>query len=155
MYAKCAPDRKKGMSRRAAGAENPKETVIPLKITPATGSLVILARKRGGVTFWRETTTKRVAHTREVAGSNGMPPKVDVYNNSYGNYERDAYRDVRLETYGEDFGQTSWVSTEEPMEFRACWSWRRAARFWRSGPARVAMRCIWPRPLGARWLVST
>jgi SAM-dependent methyltransferase len=31
----------------------------------------------------------------------------------YGNYERDAYREVRLETYGEDFGQTSWVTTEE------------------------------------------
>jgi SAM-dependent methyltransferase len=38
---------------------------------------------------------------------------VDVYNTSYGNYERDVYREVRLETYGEDFGQTSWVTTEE------------------------------------------
>jgi SAM-dependent methyltransferase len=42
-----------------------------------------------------------------------MSPKVDLYNSSYGNYERDAYREVRLETYGEDFGQTSWVTTEE------------------------------------------
>ena len=42
-----------------------------------------------------------------------MPPAVDVYNTSYGNYERDVYREVRLETYGEDFGQTSWVTTEE------------------------------------------
>ena len=40
-----------------------------------------------------------------------MPPEVDVYNTSYGNYERDVYRDVRLETYGEDLGQTSLVST--------------------------------------------
>jgi SAM-dependent methyltransferase len=45
-----------------------------------------------------------------------MPPKVDIYNNSYGNYEKDVYRDVRLETYGEDYGQTSWVSTEESYE---------------------------------------
>ncbi len=45
-----------------------------------------------------------------------MPPAVDVYNTSYGNYERDAYRDVRLETYGEDYGQTSWVTTEESHE---------------------------------------
>jgi len=45
-----------------------------------------------------------------------MPSKVDVYNNSYGNYERDAYREVRLETYGEDFGQTSWVNTAESHE---------------------------------------
>lgn len=42
-----------------------------------------------------------------------MPPAVDIYNTSYGNYERDVYRDVRLETYGEDYGQTSWVTTQE------------------------------------------
>jgi SAM-dependent methyltransferase len=42
-----------------------------------------------------------------------MPPAVDVYNTSYGNYERDVYREVRLETYGEDYGQTSWVTTQE------------------------------------------
>jgi SAM-dependent methyltransferase len=45
-----------------------------------------------------------------------VSPKVDLYDNSYGNYERDAYREVRLETYGEDFGQTSWVTTEESHE---------------------------------------
>jgi SAM-dependent methyltransferase len=45
-----------------------------------------------------------------------MPREVDVYNTSYGNYERDVYRDVRLETYGEDYGQTSWVTTEESHE---------------------------------------
>ena len=45
-----------------------------------------------------------------------MPAKVDLYNNSYGNYERDVYRDVRLETYDEDYGQTSWVSSEESHE---------------------------------------
>jgi ubiquinone/menaquinone biosynthesis C-methylase UbiE len=45
-----------------------------------------------------------------------MPPKVDLYNNAYGNYESNAYRDVRIDTYGEDFGQTSWVTTEESAE---------------------------------------
>lgn len=45
-----------------------------------------------------------------------MSAKVDIYNHSYGNYEQDAYREVRLETYGEDFGQTSWVNTEESHE---------------------------------------
>ena len=45
-----------------------------------------------------------------------MSAKVDLCNSSYGNYERDAYREVRLETYGEDFGQTSWVTTEESHE---------------------------------------
>jgi SAM-dependent methyltransferase len=43
-------------------------------------------------------------------------PGVDLYNNAYGNYERDLYREVRLETYAEDFGQTSWVTNEESHE---------------------------------------
>src|SRR5579862_7690855 len=42
-----------------------------------------------------------------------MTSQPDLYNTSYGNYERDVYREVRIETYGEDFGQTSWVTTEE------------------------------------------
>jgi len=42
-----------------------------------------------------------------------MSPKVDVYDSAYGNYESATYRQVRVETYGEDFGQTSWVTTEE------------------------------------------
>src|SRR6266550_5345070 len=45
-----------------------------------------------------------------------VSPGVDLYNTAYGNYERDLYREVRLETYGEDFGQTSWVTTEESHE---------------------------------------
>ena len=42
-----------------------------------------------------------------------MAAKVDLYNSSYGSYELDVYRKIRLETYGEDLGQTSWVTTEE------------------------------------------
>jgi SAM-dependent methyltransferase len=42
-----------------------------------------------------------------------MSRKVDLYDSAYGNYELAAYRQVRVETYGEDFGQTSWVTTEE------------------------------------------
>src|ERR1700691_1963527 len=37
-----------------------------------------------------------------------MSPKLDLYNNAYGNYESDAYR--------ETLGQTSWVTTEESAE---------------------------------------
>ncbi len=40
----------------------------------------------------------------------------DLYNNAYGNYASDPYRLVRIETYGQDFGQTSWVTTEESLE---------------------------------------
>jgi len=45
-----------------------------------------------------------------------VPPDVDLYNHAYGNYESDAYRQVRIETYGQDFGQTSWVTNEESAE---------------------------------------
>jgi len=42
-----------------------------------------------------------------------MPAKVDLYDGAYGNYEADVYRQIRVATYGQDFGQTSWVTTEE------------------------------------------
>jgi ubiquinone/menaquinone biosynthesis C-methylase UbiE len=45
-----------------------------------------------------------------------MPLKVDLYNNAYSNYGEEAYRQVRLETYGEDLGQTSWVTSDESAE---------------------------------------
>jgi ubiquinone/menaquinone biosynthesis C-methylase UbiE len=41
---------------------------------------------------------------------------VDLYDTAYGNYESNTYRQMRIETYGEDFGQTSWVTTEESKE---------------------------------------
>jgi SAM-dependent methyltransferase len=48
-----------------------------------------------------------------------MAGRVDLYNSAYENYESDAYRKVRIETYGEDLGQTSWVTTEESNEIPA------------------------------------
>jgi tRNA A58 N-methylase Trm61 len=42
-----------------------------------------------------------------------MSRKVDLYDSAYGNYESATYLQVRIETYGEDFGQASWVTTEE------------------------------------------
>lgn len=45
-----------------------------------------------------------------------MPAKVDLYNSAYANYGSDVYRQVRIETYGQDLGQTSWVTTEESNE---------------------------------------
>ncbi len=44
------------------------------------------------------------------------PQKVDLYNSAYGNYASEAYRQIRVETYGDDFGQTSWISSEECRE---------------------------------------
>jgi ubiquinone/menaquinone biosynthesis C-methylase UbiE len=45
-----------------------------------------------------------------------MPAPVDLYNNAYGHYEAEVYRRIRTFTYGQDFGQTSWVSNEESNE---------------------------------------
>jgi len=45
-----------------------------------------------------------------------MAPPVNLYDHAYGKYELDVYREVRLETYGEDLGQTSWVSAEESKQ---------------------------------------
>jgi ubiquinone/menaquinone biosynthesis C-methylase UbiE len=45
-----------------------------------------------------------------------MAAKVDLYDSSYGNYALDAYSEIRVETYGEDYGQTSWVTTAESHE---------------------------------------
>jgi SAM-dependent methyltransferase len=42
--------------------------------------------------------------------------KVDLYNPAYGHYEEDAYREIRIATYGQDLGQTSWVVTKESRE---------------------------------------
>jgi len=41
---------------------------------------------------------------------------VDLYDGAYANYGSGVYREVRIETYGEDFGQTSWVTTEESRD---------------------------------------
>lgn len=45
-----------------------------------------------------------------------MAAKVDLYDNAYAHYDAEVYRQIRVETYGEDLGQTSWVNTEESDE---------------------------------------
>ena len=42
-----------------------------------------------------------------------MAERFDLYNHAYRGHDSDVYREIRLATYGRDFGQTSWVSTEE------------------------------------------
>jgi SAM-dependent methyltransferase len=42
-----------------------------------------------------------------------MSDSVDLYNHAYGKYEQDMYAQIRIETYGRDLGQTSWVTSEE------------------------------------------
>jgi SAM-dependent methyltransferase len=45
-----------------------------------------------------------------------MPDQVDLYDHAYGKYQVDVYAQVRIETYGEDLGQTSWVTIQEANE---------------------------------------
>ena len=45
-----------------------------------------------------------------------MAGPVDLYNHAYAQYELDVYARIRVETYGEDLGQTSWVTTQESNE---------------------------------------
>jgi ubiquinone/menaquinone biosynthesis C-methylase UbiE len=45
-----------------------------------------------------------------------MSKNVQLYDTAYGNCAAEVYRQVRAETYGQDFGQTSWVTTEESAE---------------------------------------
>ena len=42
-----------------------------------------------------------------------MSDTFDLYNHAYRGHESDVYRQIRLAAYGRDFGQTSWVTTEE------------------------------------------
>ena len=46
-----------------------------------------------------------------------MKRLVDLYDSHYGNVEAEVYRAVRVETYGEDLGQTSWITAAEIDEF--------------------------------------
>ncbi len=42
-----------------------------------------------------------------------MPNQVDLYDNAYAKVQAEIYREIRTETYGQDLGQTSWVTSRE------------------------------------------
>jgi SAM-dependent methyltransferase len=66
---------------------------------------------------WRTLIPPALQRTRAgKSRSNAVPSTVDLYNSSYANYEAEPYRRVRLETYGADYGQTSWVTMRESEE---------------------------------------
>jgi SAM-dependent methyltransferase len=48
-----------------------------------------------------------------------MLSSVDLYGTAYGNFAARAVAEVRQETYGEDFGQSSWVTGDEYRRFFA------------------------------------
>ncbi len=42
-----------------------------------------------------------------------MSKQVDLYNSTYGNFQEQVLTEIRQETYGEDIGQNSWITTDE------------------------------------------
>jgi cyclopropane fatty-acyl-phospholipid synthase-like methyltransferase len=49
-----------------------------------------------------------------------MSHRVDLYNSTYGNFQAQVLAEIRRETYGEDIGQNSWITTDEYDTF---YSW--------------------------------
>jgi ubiquinone/menaquinone biosynthesis C-methylase UbiE len=49
-----------------------------------------------------------------------MSNQVDLYNSTYGNFKEQVLAAIRQETYGEDIGQNSWITTDEYDNF---YSW--------------------------------
>jgi len=42
-----------------------------------------------------------------------MSKQVDLYNSTYGNFQAQVLAEIRRETFGEDIGQNSWITTPE------------------------------------------
>src|SRR6185503_1962700 len=42
-----------------------------------------------------------------------MSNQVDLYNSTYGNFQKQVLTEIRRDTYGEDIGQNSWITTDE------------------------------------------
>jgi cyclopropane fatty-acyl-phospholipid synthase-like methyltransferase len=49
-----------------------------------------------------------------------MSNQVDLYNSTYGNFQEQVLAEIRRETYGEDIGQNSWITSAEYDTF---YSW--------------------------------
>ena len=46
-----------------------------------------------------------------------MSQRVDLYNSTYGNFDAEVLAQIRRDTYGEDIGQNSWITTDEYDNF--------------------------------------
>jgi ubiquinone/menaquinone biosynthesis C-methylase UbiE len=57
-----------------------------------------------------------------------MQTKIDLYNTAYDNFAEEVERQVRAETYGEDLGQTGWMTAAEFRRFLAFLEVKRGAR---------------------------
>src|SRR5271169_4036357 len=48
--------------------------------------------------------------------SNSLPP-AGHYNTNYGNFQTELYEQIRRESFGEDIGQNSWLTSDEQDRF--------------------------------------
>lgn len=66
-------------------------------------------------------TTDRVGHkTMASPDPQKAPPtvaKVDFYDSTYGRFEESLYREIRQETWQDDFGQNGWITAAEQDQF--------------------------------------
>ena len=72
-----------------------------------------------------------------------MSQSVDLYGTAYGNFATQALEQVRRDTYGEDFGQSSWVTGDEYRRFFRLLELAPPTTSWMSAAARAARPCFW------------
>jgi hypothetical protein len=71
-----------------------------------------------------------------------MADLVNLYDGAYRNYALDIYEQVRVETHGADFGQTSWVTQEESAETPRVLGFSAIPWSWKLGAALVLTHCM-------------
>jgi hypothetical protein len=60
-----------------------------------------------------------------------MSGQVDLYSSTYGNFKEQVLAEVRRETYGEDIGQNSWITTDEYDTFFSWLGLSKTHMFWK------------------------
>lgn len=71
-------------------------------------------------------------------------PKVNLYDHVYGDFDSTAEGAVRRETYGEDLGQSSWLTATEWLGFADQLGIGRARTSSRWAAAPGGLPSIWP-----------
>src|SRR4029077_343160 len=46
-----------------------------------------------------------------------LPPAIGHYDANYGNFQTELYAEIRREAFGEDIGQSSWITADEQDRF--------------------------------------
>ena len=72
-----------------------------------------------------------------------MSRSVDLYGTAYSNFATQALEQVRRDTYGEDFGQSSWVTADEYRRFFRLVDLGPTTMSWMLVAVPAARRCFW------------